>query len=93
MASSEFDGGLPWRPVRDVTPSRTRRSSSLYAETVRSFLESGETTAEFDLQQLDIKTPTLRAGLLKAVAEAGVEDSVEVSIRPSVGKAYLIRKG
>ena len=83
---------LPMRPVRDLTPARSRRTKSVYLNTVEAFMKSDEATVEIDLEEVGIKAPALRAGLLKAIAELDVEDRVEISIRPSVGKAYLIRR-
>lgn len=83
---------LPMRPVRDVAPARQRRTKPVYLGTVEAFLESEEPTVEIDLEEVGIKAPALRIGLMKAIDDLGVVDKVGISIRPSVGKAYLMRK-
>lgn len=82
---------LPMRPVSDVTPPRSRQTKSVYLGTVEAFLESGEKTVEIDLEEVGIKAPAMRMGLMKAIADLDAEDKVSISIRPSIGKAYLMR--
>lgn len=80
------------RPVRDIEAPRQRRTKSIYLGTVEAFIESEEPTVEIDLEEVGIKAPALRIGLMKAIDDLGVSDKVGISIRQSVGKAYLMRK-
>ena len=92
MTSSEHRNALPMTPVDDVSPSRVHRTKTVYADTVEAFLEGDAKTVKIDLDVIDIKPATLRAGLTKAIADLGKEDEVEFSIRPSIGVVYLMKK-
>ena len=92
MTSSEHTHALPMTAVDDVSPSRSRRTKSVYTDTVEAFLEGDARTVKIELDAIGIKPATLRAGLTKAIADLGKEDEVEFSIRPSIGLVYLMRK-
>jgi len=91
MSQSDYGDALPMRPI-ETEPPRTRRSTTVYTNTVRKFMDDGQQVQEIDLMAVDIKGQTLRVGLQKAIAELGVEDEVEFTIHESIGKAYLKRK-
>ena len=88
---TEHSNALPMRPVETVAPIKSRRAN-VYLDTLNEFMDMNEQTVEIDLEAVGIKAPTLRVGLMRAIEELGVGDRVEFSIRPSVGKVYLMRK-
>ena len=88
---SEHRNALPMRPVEKVASVRSRKAN-VYLDTLSEFMDMGEQTVEIDLDAVGIKAPTLRVGLMRGIEELGLQDKVEFSIRPSVGKVYLMRK-
>lgn len=88
---SERRNALPMRRVETVAPIKSRRAN-VYLDTIDEFVEMNERTVEIDLEAVGIKAPTLRVGLTRAIEDRGLQDKVEFSIRPSVGKVYLLRK-
>lgn len=90
MSENEYANALPMRPV-ETEPPRTRRSTTVYTDTVRKFYEGGDDVMEIDLFAADIKAPTLRMGLQKAIADEGLGEKIKFSIYQSTGKAYLKR--
>ena len=87
---NERRNALPMRKVETVTPIKSRRAN-VYLDTIDEFMDMNEKTVEIDLDAVGIKPPTLRAGLIRAIEDRELQDKVEFSIRPSVGKVYLMR--
>lgn len=87
---SEYKAALPMRAVQSIEPIKSKKAN-VYKDTLGAFLELNTHTVELDLDTIGIKAPTLRVGMMRAIEELGLQDKVEVSIRPSIGKVYLTR--
>jgi len=87
---SEYKNALPMRAVQSVERIKSKKAN-VYKDTLGAFLELNTHTVELDLDTIGIKAPTLRVGMMRAIEELGLQDKVEVSIRPSIGKVYLTR--
>lgn len=90
MKMNEHRNALPMRPVEQVAAVRSRKAN-VYLDTISEFMDMNERTVEIDLDAVGIKAPTLRVGLTRAIEDLGLGDRVDFSIRPSVGKVYLMR--
>lgn len=91
MTTERVKSALRMEPVEAVTAPRTRRSKSVYTDTIQQFVDSDYEQVEIDIEESGIKPTTLRAGLNKAIEELGLDKKVALSIRPSIGKVYLMR--
>jgi len=75
----------PYRIVPAEVPAQAARGSSVYAEAIADFVESGLSSALIEMTGR--KTQALTLGLRKAVAASGAE--VKVVTRAS--QVYLVR--